>query len=605
MWYNHVSAEIERKKTILEKVLPLTIPEWQVKIPLLWRNMQLELALFLTDELDIKFLSSWWVLENEIMNNANLMAQFDYVDMNLKEMQESIINYNALYWLAITVIDGWDDVEKQPISDIINPLQCIPDPNNYSWSRMRFFWIQRRVSREYLENNPWFNIKNVDFISSQEITEIKRANNSANNLWNFIEEDDWYVDIYDHFTTYNWSKRLTTRANDRTILIRAIQLEPLTNAEKKKPNKVKFPIQLHRRKPKFWSFFWVSIADEILMFQDNITKLTNLQLIQANQLALWADIFVDSRLWIDTELLSQWSPWWRIIPIENDSWMLTQQWIYINQLPNPSNHIDNMIAMLEHRWMQTTNISEQSFWISQAWNQTKAEVQTLQQNINQILIWISNNYLNWQREYWQEHYRNYCLNFIKWKKLISLFQKWNAISKTLKPEDFIADWKVSVFITSKSQDALENDKEFNKLSILANLYLPNMKPWFWINTLLRSLWNKANIRNFVAENYIYETPDEMNAKANLSLINHNIEVPWPQPWEDYMTYIQIYKQALDTKVKRDILLKYELAYKMDEEMKKQQMIPEQQWQWNNAILWMAMNNLNQNTQTSLKNSLVK
>jgi hypothetical protein len=34
------------------------------------------------------------------------------------------------------------------------------------------------------------------------------------------------------------------------MLIRYIELEPLTKAEQLKPTKVKFPIQLHRRKPR-------------------------------------------------------------------------------------------------------------------------------------------------------------------------------------------------------------------------------------------------------------------------------------------------------------------------------------------------------------------
>jgi hypothetical protein len=93
-------------------------------------------------------------------------------------------------------------------------------------------------------------------------------------------------DIYDHFTIYDGKKWLTTWANERSNLIRAIEIEPLTESEKRKPTKVKFPIQLHRRKPKYGSVFGVSIADEILQFQDAISILTNLQLIQARNLAL-------------------------------------------------------------------------------------------------------------------------------------------------------------------------------------------------------------------------------------------------------------------------------------------------------------------------------
>lgn len=47
----HIRQERERKRSIMGKVLDVTVPEGQVRVNLLWRNIQLELALFLTDEL--------------------------------------------------------------------------------------------------------------------------------------------------------------------------------------------------------------------------------------------------------------------------------------------------------------------------------------------------------------------------------------------------------------------------------------------------------------------------------------------------------------------------------------------------------------------------
>jgi len=69
-----------------------------------------------------------------------------------------------------------------------------------------------------------------------------------------------------------------------------------------------------------------------------------------------------------------------------------------------------MIATLEARAEGTTAVGQQSFGTSQSGSQTKAEIQTLQQNQNQILIWISNNYMEGQKQYWEAHYRSYVLN---------------------------------------------------------------------------------------------------------------------------------------------------------------------------------------------------
>ena len=283
------------------------------------------------------------------------------------------------------------------------------------------------------------------------------------------------VDIYDHFCVYDGKKWLTTWTTDRTVLIRAIEIEPLTMAEKKKPTKCKFPVQLHRRKPKLGSPFGVSIADEVLNFQDSITKLTNLQLIQANQQALGPDTFIDDRLGVSTEMLSTGLPGGRVIPITNQSGLPTQNGIFHSQLPAPSQFIDQMIGNLESRAEGTTNINQQAFGNSQPGSQTKAEIQTLQQNTNQILIWIANNYLEGQKEYWETHYRSYCLYF-KGKKSIALFDRGSIYARSLSRDEFVTDGKVTVYIGSKSQDAIENDKEFNKLMLIANIYLQNMKP---------------------------------------------------------------------------------------------------------------------------------
>lgn len=186
------------------------------------------------------------------MDNANKMAQYDDLDMDMRTMRETIVNQNALYGLSVTTIDAWDDFEKQPISDVLDPLACIFDPQNYNDSKMRFFGVERRVNKTWLQTTDGFeSVKDMDFSESSELRINKQASDSANNLGQSIVCDEGMADIYDHFTIYDGKKWLTTWANDRTILIRAIELEPLTTAEKKNPLKVKYPVQLHRRKPKF------------------------------------------------------------------------------------------------------------------------------------------------------------------------------------------------------------------------------------------------------------------------------------------------------------------------------------------------------------------
>jgi len=64
---------------------------------LLWKNLQLERALFVSDKLSVKFLSNDNILGREIMENANKIIEYDDIDMCLDEQREDIVDYNALY----------------------------------------------------------------------------------------------------------------------------------------------------------------------------------------------------------------------------------------------------------------------------------------------------------------------------------------------------------------------------------------------------------------------------------------------------------------------------------------------------------------------------
>lgn len=592
MWFEHIQNVIDEKRSATARVYA---SKDKVRIPLIKKNIELENSLFLTDDLSIEVLTNWWALWEEIMKKANMVLKYDDVDMDLHEMREDIVNHNAYYWLSATIVDWWDDDEKQPISDTISPLNLIIDPKNYKGSKLRFIGIRRRVSEDFLFNNKSFDKKQLEKIKNQadeELTKTERANNIANNQ-RTIEDNDWMFDIYDHFTVYEWKKILTTWWASNTILLRYVEIAPLTEAERLKPTKVKFPIQLHRRKPKFWSVFWVSIVEEVEVFQDLISELTNLQIINTRILALWPDIFLDDKLWLDTSIMATSKPGWRVLPISNKTWMPTQNGIYAFTPPQPSQYTDLLIDKLEQRAEESTSISKQNFGITQQWQQTKAEIQTLQQNANNILAWISNNYLRWQKDYRTEHYRNYALNMWRGNKSISMFQKWKAISLELKKWDFIADWKVQITIVSKNQEDLANEKDFNKLMIITQTYLPNITSTYAKNELLRLIGKKSNVRDFDTEKYIRETVDEVNAKNNLWLLNLNIKVPWPEMWEDPDVFLDIYKQAMDTKAKRDVILKYE-QYAQIKAMETPQ---DMAWQWNGQILNTAMNNENSKAQS--------
>ena len=605
-WFNHIRSERERKRKILQKLLPTDIPDGQVKINLLWKNLQLERALFIQDKMNIKVISNDSITWNEIMENAEKVFKFDDRDMDLVNMREDIVDNNWLYWAAITTVDNYDEDEQQPISDTISPLSVIPDPKNWRWSKMRFIWFERRLTLDFLENADGFiNTKMIiDTDTSSELRLNDEANATANWTVN-ITAQDWLVDVYDHYTTYKWKKILTTWANNRELCIRYIELEWLSKSEKLQPNKIQFPIQIHRRKNKPWSFFWVSIADEILQYQDAVSTLTNLQLIQARLVWLWPDKYISNGLWIDFSVLSERKVWWRVIPVDNNMNQNISSSIYTDQHPNPSQFPTQMSAELEQYSKQTTWAWDIAYWQSQAWNQTKAEVQTLMANSNQLLSAVADNYFRWQRDYWQAHYRSYALNMWKKdKKIISLYQKWNALSLDMEKQDFIANGKVQVIIESQNQIDKQNEKNSAKLLALQWVYLQFIKSDYARNTFLRKIWESQWITDFDADNYIELSVDEMRAWEFLELLNRNEDVPAPQAWEDFRTYLAIYEQAVDTDAKFKAMSMYKQAIMLQQSMAWQQQAQQQaQWGWNQQTANTAMNMINHDQQTKQNPSL--
>lgn len=81
-----------------------------------------------------------------------------------------------------------------------------------------------------------------------------------------------------------------------------------------------------------------------------------------------------------------------------------------------------------------------------------------------------------------------------------------------------------------------------------------------MNKFLRKILETLDVYELEPEAYIPESVDEMKARMNLELLNNNIEISHPIAGEDYMTYIEIYKQALDTPAKEKAIALYAQAY---------------------------------------------
>lgn len=598
--FRHIQTKIEDKKKVLWQLLP-KVAQWEVKAHLLWKNLNLENSIMLLDELTVTVVSEDWILADEQAKNAKSVFKFDTEYLDLYDNKEEIVNYCWLYGLWCNAILDYDVDENAPITTSIHPFMIIPDPNCWKGSKMRHIGFKRRVDIDSIKNNPIYKTDRLFTVNDAEYQKMVQSKDS--NLWYVtIVDDEWLTDLYDHFTVFEWHKYQTTWTAWCWELIRLVELEPLSDAEKKRPEKIKYPVVLYRRKPIIWSFYGASIADEVLQEQDVMSLLLNLMTIQANMQALWPDTYADTSLWIDVNKLARmWMPWGRIIPVSPKTSQSIQNSFFQNT--NASNQSFPLQMIELYQKFSNDNLSrwEIAFWQSASWQQTKAEVNTLMENINQALWYISQNYMRSEKDYWELIYKSYALNMSPSStKNVVLFESWKALNKRMRKEEFVVEWRYQLYITSKAQERVQNEKDFQKLVALQWVLLANIADESGKNNFLRFIAKKVNIEWFNPTDFIVETIDEAQAKRNVELLNNNIKINKPKPWENFKTRLDIYKTALDTEATREAILLYEQAYLA--QPRQQQM----QWQWDKLTQWMAMNNINQqqNKNPSLNNVTV-
>lgn len=234
----------------------------------------------MTDDIDVDFVTEDGIIAIKQIKDLKSVFKFDYTDTGRKQMKDAIIIDNCNYGIAVECMDMFDEDENQPMSALINPDTCIPDPKCNSGSDMRFFGFSRKVSAYKLENSGNYNLQGMNVMEFSEDRNLLDSN-QARTTNGYITSNEGFVDLYEHYTIHDNKKYLTTWVNERSTLIRAQEIAKLTKAEEMNPMKCKFPIIFHRRKPFPYRWAGYRVWEEVGNEQDIITQLKNLEIEQA------------------------------------------------------------------------------------------------------------------------------------------------------------------------------------------------------------------------------------------------------------------------------------------------------------------------------------
>lgn len=552
-WLQYVQSERDRKRNIDKEILK-DVPEGFIRSNLAYQHMQLEEATFLTDELDIKLVSDKWVLEDSIVRMAEKVAKFDYRKMGIKQIKRDIINGNNYYGIYATFIDKFDEKTNRPVIKWIDPLSIIPDPRNYQDSEMRFIGFEKQVTISYIKKNKYFSEKARNAVIagiSEEARKTEQATATANNVtW---QEDDEMTTLVYFFTCYEGKKYMTIWDHTFQNLLRQEELEPLDEDEVANPEKIKYPIQLHRRKPKYKSFFGFALVDEVIDYQNAYDELVNLELLGVRVEELGSDKIVNQKLGIDINAFNKEKAGG--ITYEGDFSNLGNEQAIVEIPLNKSwGRVTGMKQEIRQGAYNVSGSQPTAFGQSPSWQQTKAEIQILDKNSNKIHRYISSNYQESYQRMWEDIFKSYELNM--WEKAmknIALFDKWQTFSRELKKRDFLSGGTINIYVVSAEEIQAQNKESFATWVALSGTIMPNMKPWYWLNSWMRQWIEYSGIVDADPFAFIPPTVDEREAMNNLQLLNNNEQLADPLPNQDLETLRAIYSQALDTPAKQAII----------------------------------------------------
>lgn len=527
----------------------------KVKVKKVLNLMKMKRSVFKTDDETVTNVPQNWQNGQEVANNTDLVFKAFFKTAWLRIKKGKAQDDDTLYGVWCIAVDWWDNYLQQPKVSYVDSRLTFPDPSNSEWNAMRFFWTLLKKTIYELEWDDAFDnerVQKVRLERNKELEQVSRDN------WN-TEWDVWddLVSIYNHITIFkeDWSneyyKCLTTWNASRTILLRYVKMQPLSESEKADPSTITLWVTLYRWIPIPGQYNGASAIDEVWPYQDLENLITNLQIQQTLRNVVWGKTILDWELWVDEEDYANMEPW-EVIIANRKVWSQTniQNGVFKEPPEQTSPIIWDTLNRLDRLAQEATLQNSLAQWQSLGWAQTKAEVQLIQQNTNQILSWIASEYMESSVNMWTDIYRGFVANMSS-QRVKNITIVWtNKVSESygFKKKDFITKWDLYITIESKAQESIKNKKDFAILLSLDTSMAWILQPWSvpfskWKRTLLDKSW----ITWINGTDYVPYTQDERVAYSNLLMLNQDIKIEAkPEPWEDHDTFIQIYKNGVPT-----------------------------------------------------------
>lgn len=241
-------------------------------------------------------------------------------------------------------------------------------------------------------------------------------------------------------------------------------------------------------------------------------------------------------------------------------------------------------------------------WIQSPWSMTATEAQQIQQNANLLLSYTKQIDLWSEKDFWRKWFKMY-KKYFKGKKILRILNALGTNTIILDKGNLNTKEDPDIVIKARSDVTKQNEEARWLLTWIlpfiqqtAGQVLP-----FAFTQMLRDMVRYIGMSDDKSKLYVPETPEEIEAKQQLELLNKNQSLDQGQfddTSKDWDTYLAIYRQAIDTNAKREAIqlaLNAKIA-KNKQMAEQQQQMQQQAWQqwwqpWQSGMMNAASNQL--------------
>jgi len=517
----------------------------------------------------------------EYIKLLETVKDFDWDEMDMSTKKYRMHWYKFVFGVGIEVRDTFNKFTSTPQHKVVNPMSWIPDVAFDINTGFRFHWFELETTTEELEYaKDFFNIsemKDMNAMQSERSNEQQQTHLSQTQDRKLNDNPsqlpEWVFAVYQHFTTYKGNKYEIWLANDRTLPIFCRWIKPVLQEEKNDPSKVSYGVNVRRYRPLPWDPYWVSFAFDLLLDkQKQMQVFNNLNLIKAKETALWAKYLYDPEIVTaeNVDVLKKAFEQPVYIPVPWLGKTVSPNAVY--EIPKPAMNpaAFEFWNQLEGIAMQDTSMDERTMGVS-AWPQiTRAESERVQQNANiRLLLWANFDVTAEKEFYKNLRYREYMENrkYVK-NKFIEITNGVQVIPMFLDAKDFLT--KSDPRMKAVSTVDAEEQKEKKRLSFMAvfNTLYQWATSQFGRNKLMKKMAELHDVEKETIDVVFGKSSAEMQAMADLELINKG---KLPKVWsldEDHDTFIDIYNSSPNTETKLKAIFMRELAKMAKEEQMK-------------------------------------